>query len=129
MSTNQTPAPVANLRDARKQMAAAKKAHPAGKRAPAKAPAKAAPAKPAAKAPAKPSTKITWKTAGEKDKNGDAPATGTLGDKTYEIARSGDGKFTATVKVGKGKPTVLAENVSGKTYWAACVKHSKGVAA
>jgi len=40
MSTNQTPAPVANLRDARKQMAAAKKAHPAGKRAPAKAPAK-----------------------------------------------------------------------------------------
>lgn len=47
-------APVTNLHETRKEMAAAKAAHPAGKATPAKkAPAKKAPAKAAAKAPAK----------------------------------------------------------------------------
>jgi hypothetical protein len=74
-----TNAPVANLRDTKKEMAAAKRRHPAGKQAPAKAPAK--------KASDKASTKIRWTADGEKDAKGDCPATGTVGDREYKITK------------------------------------------
>jgi hypothetical protein len=49
MAMNATQAPkVSNLRETRREMAEARKRHPAGKAAPAKAPAKKAPAKKAA---------------------------------------------------------------------------------
>lgn len=107
-------APVANLRETRKQMAAAKKPAPAKKAAP----------KPPA---AKPTTaaKITWKLDGEKDAKGQAEGTGTCGDRTYRITGSGDA-WKATVKVGSGKPTTLAENLkTGKAAWAKCVEHNR----
>jgi len=33
------------------------------------------------------------------------------------------------VKVDTGKPTTLAENVSGKVAWKKCVDHAKSMAA
>jgi hypothetical protein len=119
---NSTPAP-ANLRASRKQTAAAKKAA-APKPAPAKAPAAKAPAK---KAGGTAAPKITWKLLGERDAKGDADAVGTANGREYKIAKQADGKSTATVKQG-GKTTVLAEKVSGKSCWAACVKHNKAAA-
>ena len=122
---NPTPAPVANLAESRKELAAAKKAHPAGKRAPAKRPA------PAKKAPAKPAAKIAWKPEGEKNERGEYPSsTGTCGDTEYTITRQADGSFKATVKVGAKAPTVLvADAKSGNAAWKRCVEHSKGAAA
>jgi hypothetical protein len=122
MSTNQAPATVVNLRESRRELAAAKKP----------APAKKAPAKPAAKKAATTAApKIKWTPTGQKDpKTGECESVGVLGDRQYEITRNADGgKFTATVKVDKGKPTTLAENVSGKVAWKKCVDHAKSVAA
>jgi hypothetical protein len=123
MSTTSTLAPVANLREGKRELAAAKKP------APAKAPATKAPAKAAPKKQAdKPVTKIRWTLKGEKDANGDAEGTGVLGDATYEISRAGDG-WKATVKKG-GKTTVLIGDAkTGKVAWKRCVDHAKGVAA
>jgi hypothetical protein len=112
--------PVANLRESKKELAAAKKP------APAKAPARKAPAK---KAAAKSSTKIRWTADGEKDAKGDCPATGTVGDRTYKITKAADGTWKATVKVGS-KTTVVAENAkTGRACWAACVKDAKSAVA
>jgi|SRR6516165_1579759 hypothetical protein len=120
---NPTPAPVANLAESRKELATAKKAHPAGKRAPAKAPAR--------KAPAKPAAKIAWKPEGEKNERGEYPSSvGTCGDKTYTITRQADGSFKATVTVGMGKSQTLVENAkSGNAAWQKCVADAKGAAA
>jgi hypothetical protein len=103
--------------------------------APAKAPAKkAGPAKAAAKAPAKKvpataATKISWTNQGEKNERGECEGIGTAGDREYKILAGTDGgKFTASVTVDKGKPTVLIENVSGKVAWAKCVAHNKAAA-
>jgi hypothetical protein len=117
------PAPVANLRDTKTEMAAARRRHPAGSKAPAKAPAK--------KAPAKPAAKIAWKPEGEKNERGEYPSsTGTCGDTEYKITRQADGSFKATVKVGAKAPTVLvADAKSGNAAWKRCVAHSKGAAA
>jgi hypothetical protein len=122
MTDNQTPATVVNLRESKREQAAAKKP------APAKAPAKKAPAKAAPKKqPDKPISKIRWTLAGEKDEHGDTEGTGVLGDATYQISRAGDG-WKATVKKG-GKTTVLAEDAkSGKVAWKRCVDHAKSVA-
>jgi hypothetical protein len=61
MTTNPTPT-VANLRETRREMAAAEQRHPAGSKAPVKTPAKAPAARaPAKKAPAKTVTpKLRW---------------------------------------------------------------------
>ena len=125
VSTTDT-AQVANLRETRKQMAASRKAHPAGKQAPAKAPA-TAPAKKAGTA----SAKISWKPEGEKNDKGEYDrSVGTCGDKTYTITRQADGSFKATVKVGNAKPTTLVENAkSGNAAWQRCVADAKGAAA
>jgi hypothetical protein len=112
MSTTGT---VVNLRDSRKELAAKKPA-----------PAKKAPAKAPAKKPAATAAKIAWKTQGEKDAKGNAPATGTADGRTYAITGSGQ-KWTATVKVGT-KTTTLAENVSAKTAWQKCVSHNRSAA-
>ncbi|MGH3635676.1 MAG: hypothetical protein ACRDTS_16630 [Mycobacterium sp.] len=125
MAASTTPAPVANLRTARKAQAAAKRRHPAGS-ATKKAPAKAAP-KPAAKATKAPrkqpaqsgKTKLRWiaNDAGEQH--------ATAGDVTYSIIPSGD-KFKATMRTG-GKTTVLVDGVSGtKAYYAATHHHHYG---
>ncbi|MFZ0714783.1 hypothetical protein [Mycobacterium sp.] len=129
MSTNEM-APVTNLPAARKEQAAARKEtaatktrHPAGK-APAKTPAKKAPAKPKVA-----STKITWTNDGEKDAKGQAPGTGVCGDRTYNITGSGE-NWKCTVQIGKAKPEVLGENLkSGGAAWRKCVDHNKGRAA
>jgi hypothetical protein len=99
-------------------------------KAPAKAPAKVAPAKvaPAKKAASTAASKITWKRDGEPDAKGQAPAVGTAGERTYRITVEG-GVWSATVKVGSGKPTVLvADAKTGHLAWAACVKHNKSAA-
>jgi hypothetical protein len=103
MTENQN-APVANLRETRKQMAAAKRAHPAGK----KAPAKKAPAK---KATGTAGPKMRWtldeeRTAG----NRAVPQTGVCGDATYKIARDGE-KWKVTKRVG-GKSTTLGSGLA-----------------
>jgi hypothetical protein len=85
------------------------------------APAKAAPAKKAVATEAAP--KIRWTLNGERDANGNRPAVGACGDMEYRIDGSGDA-WKATVKIGT-KTTVIAEGVSGKAAWSACVKHSK----
>jgi hypothetical protein len=123
---NPTPAPVANLRETRKQMAASRKAHPAGKKpAPAKAPAKKASGTSTA------STKISWTAEGEKNERGEYPSsTGICGDTEYKITRQADGSFKATVKVGAKAPTVLvADAKSGNAAWKRCVEQSKKGAA
>jgi hypothetical protein len=120
---NTTPATVVNLRDAKREQAAAKKAA-----SPKPAPAKKATA---AKAPAKAAPKIKWTPKGEKDpKTGECESIGVLGDRQYEITRNADGgKFTATVKTGKGKPRTLVEDTTGKLAWARCVEDARSVTA
>ena len=125
-----TPATVANLRSAKKEVAAAKKAAgtPAKKVAKkvAKAPAKKAAAK---KAPAKKGTQnnIKWVIKGEKNDKGEAEGTGTLDDKTYEIIKQDDDLWRCTVKVSEGEPELLGENLkTSKAAWQKCVDHAKG---
>ena len=89
-----------------------------------KAPATKAtkPTKPAEKAAA---AKIKWTPEGERDENGNRPAIGVCGERTYAITGEGD-SWTATVKVGR-KTTVLVEGVGGKGKRAynACIAHNK----
>ncbi|MGO9032232.1 hypothetical protein [Mycobacterium sp.] len=123
-TTNTSPATVVNLREAKREQAAAKKAA-SPKPAPAKAPAEPAPKKQAGDKTAV--AKITWKNLGEKNEKGECEGVGTADGREYRIMRDGDA-FKATVKLG-GKTTAQAEGVSGKTAWQKCVAHNKGVAA
>jgi hypothetical protein len=82
--TNPENAPVLNLRETRKQMAASKWAHPAGK----KAPAKKAPAKAPAKAA---SVKVRWTRLQEG--TGAVEQDATCGGHTWQI-RKADGGWT-----------------------------------
>jgi hypothetical protein len=107
-----------NLREAKKELAAAKKP------APAKAPAEPAPKKQAGDKTAV--AKITWKNLGEKNEKGECEGVGTADGREYRIMRNGDA-FKATVKVG-GKTTVLAEGVSGNAAWQKCVAHNRSAA-
>jgi hypothetical protein len=97
--TNTTAAP-ANLRNARKEQAAAKKAAP----------------KPAAKAPAKKvaatGAKLRWTTVAEYA-NG-KHQTAELDGRAYAVVQAGEG-YKATCK-SKGKTVVLAEGSFGKCY-------------
>jgi hypothetical protein len=124
VSTTDT-AQVANLRETKRQMAQSRKAHPAGKQAPAKAPAKKASGAGTA------SAKISWHPEGEKNDKGEYDrSVGRCGDREYTIVRQADGSFKATVKVGNAKPTVLVENAkSGNAAWQRCVADAKSVAA
>jgi hypothetical protein len=103
--------PVLNLRETRKQIAAARRNHPAGKQTPAKAPAKKAPAKAPAKkaAPAKPATpKVRWTRLQEG--TGAVEQDATCGGHTWQIRRA-DGGWTVT-QDGKQlteKPVAYAE--------------------
>jgi hypothetical protein len=100
MTTTTTP----NLRESRKQTAAAKKA----------AAKPAAPAKKVAPAAAK----LRWSIEGERDSKGRAPATAG----NYAISGSGD-SWKATVTVNR-KATTLAEGSFGKCY-GACVADNR----
>ena len=126
---NETPAPVSNLRAARKELtqalAASKAAHPAGKQAPAKAPAKKAPAK---KQAAKTDTpKLRWQFPGGFAERATTGQTASFDG--GELARKPvDGKWKATFTKG-GTETVLAEGVGAAKAYTACVGYVKGQAA
>ena len=118
MSTNQNAAPAtvpeptapANLHDARKEMAAAKKRHPAG--------AKGVPAK---KAPAKAVTERKTPTQSGRPKLRWKDEIAKVGD--VEIGRrveQSDGTFNAVVRVG-GKSKVIAEGLSRERAYYAVV--------
>ena len=128
---NETPAPVSNLRAARKEQtqarAASKAAHPAGKAA---TPAKEAPAKKAAakKQAAKGGTpKLRWQFPSgfaERAKTGQ-----TASFDGGELAmKPGEKGWTATFTKG-GTETVLAEGVGAAKAYTACVGYVKGQAA
>jgi hypothetical protein len=114
---------VVNLRETKRQMAASKRAHPAGKAVAAKAPAK----KGRELAATANSPKIAWKLSGEKDAQGDAEGTGTCGDRTYAISRSDDG-WKATVKQGTKTTVLVADAKSGRAAWQRCVAHNRSAA-
>jgi hypothetical protein len=127
---NETPeAPVANLRQTRKEMAAAKvaskAAHPAGRQTAAKAAAKTAPAKTAGSAPA--STKLRWQFPDGFDNRQTTGQTASF-DGGELAMKPHDGTWKATFSKG-GKTTVLAENCSAAKAYAACVGYAKGAAA
>jgi hypothetical protein len=121
-----------NLRESRKEMAAAKKAAAAAKPAAKPATAKPATAKPAAtaaatKAAAKPAAKqatpkLKWTLLGERDEKGRVACTAAGGGREYAISGGGD-SWRAVHKRGKAE-TVLAEGSFGKCY-NAVVAHNK----
>ena len=127
---NETPAPVSNLRAARKELtqalAASKAAHPAGKQTPAKAPAKKAPAKaPAKKQAAKTGTpKLRWQFPSGFAERATTGQTASF-DGGELAMKPVDGKCKATFTKG-GTETVLAEGVGAAKAYAACVEHAKG---
>ena len=121
---NETPAPVSNLRAARKEQtqarAASKAAHPAGKQTPAKAPAKKAPAKTGA-------PKLRWQFPSGFAERATTGQTASFDG--GELARKPvDGKWKATFTKG-GTETVLAEGVGAAKAYTACVGYVKGQAA
>lgn len=93
------------------------------RKTPAKAPVKATRAKKATTTEAAPKTR--WTPNGEKDAKGNRPAVGVAGDYEYRIDGKDDA-WIAMVKVGT-KTEAIAENVSGRAAWSACVKHHKGL--
>lgn len=121
---NQNGAQVANLRAARKEMAASKAAHPAGKQTPAKAPAK----QPAKKAPAKkaapkvPSNKVRWTRL--EDKTGAVEQDATCGGKTWQLRRKDNG-WTVTQDGKLLTPKPIAYAAAGRLI----VEAAKAVAA
>jgi hypothetical protein len=126
MSENTNPpAAVTNLRDTKKAMAAAKKAHPAGKAAPAtKTPARA----PAKKAPAEASTGRKTPTRSDKarlrwQKQGTS-VVAVAGDTTYAVVKSKkDGsKFAGTVKKEGQAANIVIDQVSGSRAYAALMR-------
>ena len=129
-SGNETPAaPVANLRQTRKEMtaakASAKAAHPAGKQTPAKAPAKKAAAK---KQAAKGGTpKLRWQFPSGFAERATTGQTASFGG--GELAMNPGAKgWTASFTKG-GKTTVLAEGVGAAKAYDACLQFAKKGAA
>jgi hypothetical protein len=122
MSENtDAPATVTNLRDTKRQMAAAKKAHPAGKAALAKkAAANKAPAKAAAKAPAKGTQARRAPQRSSKpplrwSKQGDGGLIAVMDGVEYAITKSGRA-FKATVKKAGKTQTILDAASDGRCY-------------
>jgi hypothetical protein len=128
-TTNNAPATqpeIANLATTRKEQTAAKKAHPAGKAAPAKkAPAKA-PAKKAAPVPT--GSKLRWTLDGERDSKNRVAQTAVASDGAKYVISGADDVWKATVTVD-GKSTVLAEGGHTKCYLAAVKRHAEALAA
>jgi hypothetical protein len=144
-STNNAPAAtpeVANLRETKREQAAARKRHPAGQAAaakvtaakaasaklaesmaakPAKAPAKQ-PAKKAAPVPA--GSKLRWTHEGGERGNHTAQHATAADGTVYEMTSAGS-EWTATVTPPGGKPVVLAAGVSGGKAYAVCVRHHR----
>jgi hypothetical protein len=128
---NETPAPVSNLRAARKEQtqarAASKAAHPAGKAA---TPAKEAPAKKAAakKQAAKGGTpKLRWQFPSGFAERATTGQTASFGG--GELAMNPGAKgWTASFTKG-GKTTVLAEGVGAAKAYDACLQFAKKGAA
>ncbi len=114
MTTPNETAPVANLRETRRELAAAKRRHPAG--------SKPAPKKAAAKAAGQ---KLKWQY--DRETKMQTGQTAVVGDRTYAIKPAAEGKWQGTVTVGKTE-TVLVTGSFGAAY-NACVKHNRGVAA
>ena len=109
--TSNEKAATPNLRDTKKEMAAARRRHPAGKALPpAKAPAKKAAPKPAAK---EASAKLRWKLLKERQPGLTAvPQVGSCQGHSYRI--EGDAKaWTVTHVTPNGKETVLTEKPVG----------------
>jgi hypothetical protein len=125
-NTTQAPAtPVANLRETRKEMAAARKRHPAGKQAPAKAPAEA-PAKKAAPKATKPAG-LHWTFPNGKDEFKDGKTQiAPFADGELAILRSGE-QWHAVYRVNGKVAETLAEGSFGKCYNAA-VRRSRETA-
>jgi len=128
---NETPAPVSNLRAARKEQtqarAASKAAHPAGKAA---TPAKEAPAKKAAakKQAAKGGTpKLRWQFPSGFAERATTGQTASFDGGELSM-KPVDGKWKATFTKG-GTETVLAEGVGAAKAYTACVGYVKGQAA
>jgi len=116
-----TPAEITNLHAAKKAQAAAKKAHPAGTAAPAKAPAE----KPAIETKAT-STKIKWVLDGERDEKNRAAQHGTgANGVTYAITGSAS-EWTATATGPDGKVETLGEGVGHTKAYQLCIGHAKG---
>jgi hypothetical protein len=107
-----------NLRETQKEMAAAKRRHPAGKATPAK---KAAPK--AAPTPASKKLRWTFDEGNDRTMVGKVAQYAARGGNAYALT-PGEGGWTATVE-HNGKTTVLSENGSlGKAY-AAVMTHNK----
>ena len=131
-STPEAPAPVANLHETRKALAASKRNHPATKAAQArKAPAKKAPAKaPARPAPTKAPAlstgtpaKLKWVLDGERDEKNRVPSHADTGDGIYAITGH-DTEWRATF-TRRGKVVELATKVGFVAAYTACTKHHK----
>jgi hypothetical protein len=109
-------APVLNLRETRKQIAASKRAHPAGKQAAKKTPAKKAAKAPAKKAAPKPaakaaSTKVRWRRL--EDKSGAVEQDATYGGVTWQIRRA-DGGWTVSQDGKKLNDKPIAYAAAGR---------------
>jgi hypothetical protein len=130
MSMGNGSTPANNLHETHRELAAAKRRHPAGKKAPAKTPAKKAPAKKAAakKAAATAAApKVRW-TVADGMRGKQVAAVGVCGSATYAIAADGE-KWRATCK-RNGKTTTLLSGASYAKAYAACLEHArKAVAA
>lgn len=130
--TSNGEAKVPNLRETRKEMAASRRRHPAGKALPAKAPVKKAPAKAAAKkAVDKTATpKLRWKLLAERTPGNFAvPQEGSCNGHTWQILQADSG-WRVVHRDPSGKETTLTEKPVG--YGAAyrlCVDAAKAVAA
>jgi hypothetical protein len=103
MTTPTNGAPVANLRETKKELAAAKQRHPAGKQAPAK---KAAPAA------ARVSLKWTFPNGKDEFKDGKTQIA-PFADGELAILKAGDG-WKAVYRVKGRKELLLAEGGFGK---------------
>jgi len=125
-----SPEAVANLRETRKEMAAARRAaKTAGRPAPAKAPAKkaAAPRTPAKKAAAKKTDaapKLMWQFPEGFEKRGETGQSAALGGGELAM-RPVDGGWTATF-TKDGNVTVLLDKGARGAAYRACTQHAKG---
>jgi hypothetical protein len=108
----------ANLRATRKEAAA--------KKAPAKATTKGKPAEKAAETKTA-GAKLRWLI--ETDHGNGKTQTARVGDRVYEIKKTGEKTYTATVTVDGGAAEVLSETTFAKAYAACVAAHRSTVAA
>jgi hypothetical protein len=125
MGNGTGPEAVGNLRESRKEMAAARRAAKTAAKAPAK---KAAP-KPAAKKPATDAApKLRWQFPDGYANRATTGQTATAGDATYAMTPGEGGKWKATVTRG-GKTETLGDGVRRGAAYRLCVEANKKEAA